>query len=76
MMLNANQSAKLFQWIDSLPNHLPSYSIPSFASGISSREKTQNEGSPQFMNCDFNINSSADSLDDLIADIKRKVPLR
>ena len=76
MMLNANQSAKLFQWIDSLPNHLPSYSIPSFASGISSRGQTQKEESPQFMNCDFNINSSADSLDDLIADIKRKVPLR
>lgn len=76
MMLNANQSAKLFQWIDQLPNHLPSYSIPNFASGIPSRGQTQKEESPQFMNCDFNINSSADSLDDLIADIKRKVPLR
>lgn len=76
MMLNANQSAKLFQWIDSLPNHLPSYSIPSFASGSLSREQKQEEGSPQFMNCDFNISSSADSLDGLIADIKRKVPLR
>lgn len=76
MMLNANQSAKLFQWIDQLPNHLPSYSIPSFNQGNLSKEQKQGEDLPQFMNCDFNISSSADSLDDLIADIKRKVPLR